>query len=306
MTRPADDELGFLGRWARRKAQVRSGKGEPDAAALARPPAAPPGTPPGTPPAAPPAPEPRQAVSKPTAEGQRPAGPAEPATWPSTAPSRLADAAAVQAAPVLVRSPAASGAARTADGQPAEPPAAPPTLADVEALAADAPDFSRFVSRGVSPDVHRAALKKLFADPHFNVMDGLDIYIDDYGKPDPLPAGMLRQLTQGRSLGLFPDEPETPDAASAEQAADVNTEQLAAANESEPAPPTTEPSADTADRAAAPVAGTTGDSPDAPDTPDADTAAPTHEDPDLQLQQQPAAGHPSVDAGAGASPVRRV
>ena len=30
-------------------------------------------------------------------------------------------------------------------------------------------------------------MKKLFSDPHFNVMDGLDTYIDDYGKPDPLP-----------------------------------------------------------------------------------------------------------------------
>ena len=30
-------------------------------------------------------------------------------------------------------------------------------------------------------------MKKLFSDPHFNVMDGLDTYIDDYGKPDPIP-----------------------------------------------------------------------------------------------------------------------
>jgi hypothetical protein len=39
----------------------------------------------------------------------------------------------------------------------------------------------------VAPEVKNAAFKKLFADPHFNVMDGLDIYIDDYSKPDPLP-----------------------------------------------------------------------------------------------------------------------
>ena len=39
-------------------------------------------------------------------------------------------------------------------------------------------------------------MKKLFADPHFNVMDGLDTYIDDYGKPDPIPQSMLRQLDQ--------------------------------------------------------------------------------------------------------------
>ena len=43
-----------------------------------------------------------------------------------------------------------------------------------------------------------AALKKLFSDPHFNVMDGLDTYIDDYGKPDPIPPSMLRAHSQNR------------------------------------------------------------------------------------------------------------
>jgi hypothetical protein len=46
----------------------------------------------------------------------------------------------------------------------------------------------------VAEDVKRAALRKLFSDPQFNVMDGLDIYIDDYTKPDPMPAGMLAKL----------------------------------------------------------------------------------------------------------------
>ena len=41
-------------------------------------------------------------------------------------------------------------------------------------------------------------------------MDGLDTYIDDYGKPDPLPAGMLRQMAQSQVLGLFDDEPTEP------------------------------------------------------------------------------------------------
>jgi hypothetical protein len=51
-------------------------------------------------------------------------------------------------------------------------------------------------------------VKKLFTDPHFNLMDGLDIYIDDYTKPDPIPAAMLRELAQSRMLKLFDDEPE--------------------------------------------------------------------------------------------------
>ena len=63
----------------------------------------------------------------------------------------------------------------------------PPTLDDVAQLTADS-DYSRFVRSDVDDGVKRAAMKKLFADPHFNVMDGLDVYIDDYNKPDPLPG----------------------------------------------------------------------------------------------------------------------
>jgi len=86
---------------------------------------------------------------------------------------------------------------------PAEPL---PTLADVAALAPGA-EVRRFVAPGVDAAVRNAALKKLFADPHFNLMDGLDTYIDDYGKPDPLPAAMLRLMAQSNFLGLFSDDP---------------------------------------------------------------------------------------------------
>jgi len=55
----------------------------------------------------------------------------------------------------------------------------------------------------VDPAVQQAALKKMFTDPHFNIMDGLDIYIDDYSKPDPLPAGMLERMAQSEMLDLF-------------------------------------------------------------------------------------------------------
>ena len=70
-------------------------------------------------------------------------------------------------------------------------------------------DYSRFVLPGVEADVRNAAMKKLFSDPHFNVMDGLDTYIDDYGKPDPIPPAMLRQMNQSIALGLFADEEAT-------------------------------------------------------------------------------------------------
>jgi len=81
----------------------------------------------------------------------------------------------------------------------------PPTLDEAQSLTPSS-DFTRFVARDVDPVVKNAALKQLFTDPHFNVMDGLDTYIDDYGKPDPLPEGMLRQMVQSQFLGLFADE----------------------------------------------------------------------------------------------------
>lgn len=91
---------------------------------------------------------------------------------------------------------------------PATPPAPPaPTLAEAAQLTPQS-DFTRFIAQGVSPEVKNAALRKLFADPHFNVMDGLDTYIEDYGRPDPLPASALRQMAQARFLGLFQDDEE--------------------------------------------------------------------------------------------------
>lgn len=86
-------------------------------------------------------------------------------------------------------------------------PTAPPlpTLQEAQALTAES-DFKPFVAREVAPEVRNAAMKKLFADPQFNVMDGLDIYIDDYSKPDPLPESMLRQMVSAQFLKLFEDE----------------------------------------------------------------------------------------------------
>nr|MDH4389869.1 DUF3306 domain-containing protein [Aquabacterium sp.] len=100
-----------------------------------------------------------------------------------------------------------------ADAAPPPPPPAP-TLADVAALGRDS-DYTRFVAPGVDASVKNAALKKLFTDPHFDVMDGLDTYIDDYGIPDPLPAGMLRQMAQSQWLGLFPEAAAAPPDAAA-------------------------------------------------------------------------------------------
>jgi len=107
--------------------------------------------------------------------------------------------------------------------------AAPPaTLEDVEKIDRFDPDFSAFMKPDVDPAVQQAALKKMFTDPHFNVMDGLDIYIDDYSKPDPLPPGMLERMVQSDMLNLFrktadvsPENKETAQAQSNEALLDA-------------------------------------------------------------------------------------
>ena len=74
------------------------------------------------------------------------------------------------------------------------------SVAPLPALDALTPqaDFTPFMQTHVEPAVRRAALKTLFKDPHFNVMDGLDIYIDDYSQPDPIPAAMMQTLYQAQ------------------------------------------------------------------------------------------------------------
>jgi hypothetical protein len=86
---------------------------------------------------------------------------------------------------------------------PAEEEVLPPTLEEAEAIDRFAPDFSAFMQPNVDPAVQQAAMKKLFSDPHFNIMDRLDIYIDDYSIPDPIPMEMLKRMVQSESLGLF-------------------------------------------------------------------------------------------------------
>jgi hypothetical protein len=103
-----------------------------------------------------------------------------------------------------------------------QPPAAPPEpLPPVESLTPES-DFAPFMREGVDPELKRSAMKKLFADPRFNVMDGLDVYIDDYSKPDPLPEGWLEKMTQVARLGVFQpkDEGEQPPEAQVQGGAD--------------------------------------------------------------------------------------
>jgi hypothetical protein len=122
-------------------------------------------------------------------------------------PARPAATVTPPGPPDAAPAPATAAAAETRDHPPQAPDPALPTLEEAQRLTT-ADDFSRFVGRGVDPQVKNTALRTLFSDPHFNVMDGLDTYIDDYGKPDPLPPGMLRNMAQSAMLRLFDDEPE--------------------------------------------------------------------------------------------------
>ena len=141
-----------------------------------------------------------------------------------------------------------------------------PTLEDVQRLTPQS-DFQPFMQRGVGPEVRNAAMKKLFADPHFNVMDGLDIYIDDYNRPDPMPAGMLHKMASAQFLKLVPEE------APARQA---------------------EPVTD-----ALPNPGPADGIQVVAQSPDSSASAdPTcHDDPDLQLQPDPAPADPQPGPG---------
>jgi hypothetical protein len=72
-------------------------------------------------------------------------------------------------------------------------------------------DFGQFMRHEISEEVRRKAMKTLFSDPHFNVMDGLDIYIDDYSISDPIPEEMLASLEHAK--GLLFNAPEQEDEA---------------------------------------------------------------------------------------------
>lgn len=175
-------------------------------------------------------------------------------------------------APPPQPAPAGGGSEAEAAVLPAAPlPEPPPTLEDAQALTPDS-DFTRFARPGVAPEVRSAAFKKLFADPHFNVMDGLDVYIDDYGKPDPIPPEMLRNLASAKFLKLFDDEEEKKDAA---EAAGAGPREVA----DQPPLENVAQSGTPADQALPP--------------------GQDHADPDLRLQQDDAPGRKGPGTGSG-------
>ena len=244
MAAPQDDDAvagGFLARWSRRKVQVRQGE-----------PVAEPSAHPNAPPVAALA---ALGTSAGETSGDPPLGGADPG--PGGAPDSALPAT---------------------EPPPTLPTTPPPTLADVALLNTQS-DYSRFVAPGVDSVVKNAALKKLFTDPHFNVMDRLDTYIDDYGAPDPLPAGMLRQMAQSQFLGLFDGE----------KSADTALDAPPPYQRLPPTAQATQSTQSTQSPAESPHAAAC--SPP--------TEAPPDEDADLRLQPLDAAGPAGIEPGTG-------
>lgn len=103
------------------------------------------------------------------------------------------------AAPTAANPPSVAEPAARASAPAAVDPAAKPALPPIESLSFDS-DFTAFLQPEVDESLKRQALRKLFADPRFNVMDGLDVYIDDYNKFEPMPPDLVAQLNQAKFL----------------------------------------------------------------------------------------------------------
>ncbi|NJN40096.1 MAG: DUF3306 domain-containing protein [Gammaproteobacteria bacterium] len=112
--------------------------------------------------------------------------------------------------------PAAADASRSPVPKPADEPL--PELPSIDELTPES-DFRPFMDPRVPEALRRLALKKLYADPHFNVQDMLDDYAGDYTLLEALPPGMASKLTHARRTLLGQDEADRIEAEEAEQAA---------------------------------------------------------------------------------------
>jgi len=172
---------------------------------------------------------------------------------------------------------------------------------DVKLLTKDS-DFKPFMASNVGPEVRNAAMKKLFADPHFNVMDGLDIYIDDYSISEPIPEAMLRQMTSAKFLKLFDDEEEDEDGEkekAAEKSTDNQDSAEVAARENSNRPD--EVTVATSDDLSLPAADNASNLPDFINSSQpellADSGAKPHEHDHTDLRLQPDDAAPGHEAG---------
>ncbi len=81
-----------------------------------------------------------------------------------------------------------------------------PPLPPVEQLTPES-DFSGFMHPKVGDALRRVALKKLFADPHFNIPDPYEAYSGDWTGGEPISEELLATLNQAKQL-LFSEKEE--------------------------------------------------------------------------------------------------
>src|SRR5947207_1089416 len=75
----------------------------------------------------------------------------------------------------------------------------------LESLKGLASEYTEFLKPGVDENLRRSALKKLFADPHFENFERFEAYCEDFTKGEPIPLAMLKTLEHAKDL-LFGDE----------------------------------------------------------------------------------------------------
>jgi len=113
--------------------------------------------------------------------------------------------------------PAVSAAPADAAAAPPGAPA-PRELPPLESLKGLASEYTEFLKPGVDENLRRSALKKLFADPHFENFERFEAYCEDFTKGEPIPLAMLKTLEHAKEL-LFGDEEKKDERAEAEKAA---------------------------------------------------------------------------------------
>ncbi len=109
--------------------------------------------------------------------------------------------------------PAAPAVANTGAGAAPTDASAPRELPPLESLKGLASEYTEFLKPGVDENLRRSALKKLFADPHFENFERFEAYCEDFTQGEPIPLAMLKTLEHAKGL-LFDDE-EKKDAQSA-------------------------------------------------------------------------------------------
>jgi len=113
-----------------------------------------------------------------------------------------------------------------------------PPLQPVEELKPDS-DFTPFMNPKVDPGTRREALKKLFADAHYNVPDPFEAYSEDYTQSEPIPMEMLKAINRVRDVAVKGPEKVAEEERLAEEAQAGQIQQAAKVEQAEL--PTQEP-----------------------------------------------------------------